>query len=147
MKQKLLLILFVLAVITAQAEAQTPNGYWTEYAEAFDDSGGKGMSESNPIEIQSPEHLAYLAKQVNEEGKPYAGTYFKVTAGARFDLSPHYWVPIGKEYDNSFRAISMETIVRFPVCISAGEVPTPTLIPGFSVISQPGTAKPYPSVT
>ena len=75
------------------------NGNWIDFAVAFDDEQ-KGTSMSNPVEIASAGHLAYLAQQVND-GNNYAGKYFILTADIY--LHGHEWIPIGlfgDDYDD-----------------------------------------------
>lgn len=73
------------------------SGNWWSRVTPFDETGGKGSSESNPITIGSAEQLAYLALQVNK-GNNYAGKYFKLTAD--IDLGAHEWTPIGAFGEN-----------------------------------------------
>ncbi len=67
-------------------------GKWSDFAVAFDETRGKGSSEANPILIEKAEHLAYLAKQVNE-GKNYVNKHFQLVSN--IDLNTREWTPIG----------------------------------------------------
>lgn len=59
---------------------------------AFDTSNYRGVSQSNPILIQSTSHLAYLSQQTNL-GNTFLNKYFKLTTD--LDLNNKDWTPIG----------------------------------------------------
>ena len=57
-------------------------------------------TEADPYLIQSAEHLAKLAQNVNS-GTTYSGQYFKLTTD--LNLKNILWIPIGKDTTNSFQ--------------------------------------------
>ncbi|MCM1988357.1 bacterial Ig-like domain-containing protein [Oceanirhabdus seepicola] len=71
---------------------------WQNYAsDSF--AGGDG-SVDDPYQIATAEELAHLADSVNE-GKEPAKKYYKLTDD--INLEAHEWVPIGKDFNNSFK--------------------------------------------
>jgi hypothetical protein len=93
----LMMAMNALAVVTWNGTSSTA---WTQ---------GAG-TEASPYIISSPNHLAYLAQQVNA-GTTYAGVYFKQTQD--FNLNSKTWTPIGTStnkfdgiYDGGSRYIS-----------------------------------------
>ena len=92
--KKIFYILFVLMLAGSGKNLYAqPSGNWINLCQEFDESGGKGSTSENPILIENPRHLAYLAWKVNDEGINYANTYFKLTANIL--LVQSYWTPIG----------------------------------------------------
>ncbi|MBQ3048358.1 MAG: hypothetical protein IJC94_00220 [Oscillospiraceae bacterium] len=87
------LMLFSLFAAAASADEPAPTK-WSGKREAFDDANGRGNSQQNPIIIDTPEKLAYLAERVLA-GNSYRGTYFEL--GANIDLGKKIWDPIGSE--------------------------------------------------
>ncbi len=66
--------------------------FWTDYVTATSFGGGNGKAAS-PYLISTPQHLALLAKNVNE-GTSYENTYFRQTTN--ISLVGHLWLPIGQ---------------------------------------------------
>ena len=66
--------------------------FWTDYVTATSFGGGSGTAAS-PYLISTPQHLALLAKNVNE-GTSYENTYFRQTDN--ISLAGHLWLPIGQ---------------------------------------------------
>ena len=66
--------------------------FWTDNVTATSFGGGNGKAAS-PYLISTPQHLALLAKNVNE-GTSYENTYFRQTAN--ISLAGHLWLPIGQ---------------------------------------------------
>lgn len=75
---------------TALAEDSAWDG---NIATAF--AGGRG-TENDPYQIADGAQLAYLASEVNKEGKTYENSYFVLTAD--IDLNNHDWTPIGNSF-------------------------------------------------
>lgn len=74
----------------------TAGDTWEDYA-AADFAGGSGTA-GDPYQIETPEQLAKLAKDINsgvlDTVQGLRGKHFEMTAS--IDLSAHRWVPIGK---------------------------------------------------
>lgn len=93
--KKLIFLFFVFAVTTLGA--QTP---WGGTAVIWEKGAG---TELDPYQIESGEHLAYLATSINDGTSTYADVYFELTAN--IDLSLLSWTPIGSSKANSFKGI------------------------------------------
>ena len=59
---------------------------WYDYRQPYDGSG----TFMEPYEISKPEHLAQLAYEVNEEGKPHEGKFFVWHEGLKHSISGMY---------------------------------------------------------
>lgn len=79
------ILIFLLLAATTLSAAVTWDGTSTAW------TNGSG-TEADPYLIETPQHLAYLAAQVNA-GNTYAGVYFKQTED--FDLDGKTWMMIG----------------------------------------------------
>jgi len=90
----LLTVLLLVPVFSAVSLAEEPTAVpqWSGKEEAFGFSEEEGRSARNPIIIDTPEKLAYLAAMV-AEGNRYRGTYFAL--GCDMDLGKKIWEPIG----------------------------------------------------
>ena len=84
------ILLLLLTATTGILQAQTEN--WANHIEAFDDSGGKGDTEDNPIKINTAGQLAMLAQKVNG-GDSYVGKFFVLMSD--LNLGAHLWTSIG----------------------------------------------------
>lgn len=76
---------------------------------ATDFGGGSGLEDA-PWLINSPEQLALLAWQVNEQGYDYSGGYFKLNAD--LSLNSYVWVPIGIRKSNDVFKCFKGTIIN-----------------------------------
>ena len=92
--RKFYFILILMALWPAVIFAQTDT--WDGTATIWTNGSG---TETNPYLIESAEHLAYLAKQVNA-GTNYSGQYFKLTTD--LDMDNRQWIPIGSAYNRAF---------------------------------------------
>lgn len=81
------IVVFSLLLLSAASYAAV---VWDGTSAAWTKGSG---TEADPYLIETPQHLAYLAKQVNA-GNTYAGMYFKQTDD--FDLAGRTWTAIGK---------------------------------------------------
>lgn len=101
----LLWLLAPLSALAVPAEfSDVPT--WYDYRQAYEGSG----TFMEPYEISKPEHLAQLAYEVNEEGKPHNGKFFVLTADINLDKTVDgkrvQWIPIGYHsygYDKKYR--------------------------------------------
>ena len=96
MKKRIGSVLLALALCLSllPATALAADGAWDgSIATAF--AGGTG-TESDPYQIANGAQLAYLASEVNKEGKTYENSYFVLTAD--IDLNNHDWTPIGNSF-------------------------------------------------
>lgn len=101
----LLWLLAPLSALAVPAEfSDVPT--WYDYRQPYDGSG----TFMEPYEISKPEHLAQLAYEVNEEGKPHEGKFFVLTADINLDKTVDgkrvQWIPIGYHsygYDKKYR--------------------------------------------
>ena len=89
-----LLLILALCFTLLPTAALAAGGAWDgSVATAF--AGGDG-TDSNPYQIADGAQLAYLASEVNKEGKTYENSYFVLTAD--IDLAKHDWTPIGNSF-------------------------------------------------
>ena len=89
-----LLLILALCFTLLPTAALAAGGAWDgSVATAF--AGGDG-TDSNPYQIADGAQLAYLASEVNKEGKTYENSYFVMTAD--IDLNNHDWTPIGNSF-------------------------------------------------
>ena len=96
MKKRIGSVLLALALCRAllPATALAEDSAWDgNIATAF--AGGRG-TENDPYQIADGAQLAYLASEVNKEGKTYENSYFVLTAD--IDLNNHDWTPIGNSF-------------------------------------------------
>ena len=107
-RNSVLCLLWLLAPLSALAVpaefSDVPT--WYDYRQPYDGSG----TFMEPYEISKPEHLAQLAYEVNEEGKPHEGKFFVLTADINLDKTVDgkrvQWIPIGYHsygYDKKYR--------------------------------------------
>ncbi|MBR5929724.1 MAG: leucine-rich repeat protein [Prevotella sp.] len=101
----LLWLLAPLSIFAAPAEFND-GPTWYDYRMAYEGSG----TFMEPYEISKPEHLAQLAYEVNEEGKPHEGQFFVLTADINLEKTVDgkrvQWIPIGYHtsgYDKKYR--------------------------------------------
>lgn len=88
------LLALVLCLSLLPATALAEDSAWDgNIATAF--AGGRG-TENDPYQIADGAQLAYLASEVNKEGKTYENSYFVLTAD--IDLNNHDWTPIGNSF-------------------------------------------------
>jgi len=93
----LITVLLITSMVQARPESWTSEGI---VATSFAAGSGDGSSTEQAIIISTPNELAFLAKEINEnqKGNTYAGKYFKlVPAGGKdyIDLAEYEWEPIG----------------------------------------------------
>lgn len=108
-RNSVLCLLWLLAPLSAFAVpaefSDVPT--WYDYRLPYDGSG----TFMEPYEISKPEHLAQLAYEVNEEGKPHEGKFFVLTADINLDKTVDgkrvQWIPIG------YRSASYKKRYRF----------------------------------
>ena len=96
MKKRIGSVLLALALCLSllPATALAEDSAWDgNIATAF--AGGRG-TENDPYQIADGAQLAYLASEVNKEGKTYENSYFVLTAD--IDLNNHDWTPIGNSF-------------------------------------------------
>ena len=96
MKKRIGSVLLALALCLSllPATALAVDSAWDgSIATAF--AGGSG-TENDPYQIDDGAQLAYLASEVNKEGKTYENSYFVLTAD--IDLNNHDWTPIGNSF-------------------------------------------------
>ena len=92
-----LLLILALCFTLLPTAALAAGGAWDgSVATAF--AGGDG-TDSNPYQIADGAQLAYLASEVNKEGKTYENSYFVLTAD--IDLNNHDWTPIGNSFSDA----------------------------------------------
>ena len=58
-------------------------------------------TQADPYLIEIPQHLSYLARQVNNGTSTYNGVYFRLTSD--LDMNSLQWTPIGKIATNRFK--------------------------------------------
>lgn len=101
----LLWLLAPLSIFAVPAEfSDVPT--WYDYRIKYEGSG----TFLEPYEISKPGHLAQLAYEVNEEGKPHEGKFFILTADINLEMTVDgkrvQWIPIGyrtSDYDKKYR--------------------------------------------
>ncbi len=88
----------------ATTTATAPNAYTSQWTGATGSrfAGGDGTA-NNPYRIETGEQLAYLAKQVNEQGRSFNGDYFVLSNN--INLKSHPWTPIGTSDSVTFQGI------------------------------------------
>ena len=92
-----LILILALCFTLLPTAALAAGGAWDgSVATAF--AGGDG-TDSNPYQIADGAQLAYLASEVNKEGKTYENSYFVLTAD--IDLNNHDWTPIGNSFSDA----------------------------------------------
>lgn len=99
MKKRIGSVLLALALCLSllPATALAADSAWDgSIATAF--AGGSG-TENDPYQIDDGAQLAYLASEVNKEGKTYENSYFVLTAD--IDLNNHDWTPIGNSFSDA----------------------------------------------
>ena len=89
------------AVTTTAAPLNAYTSQWTG-ATGSRFAGGDGTA-NNPYRIETGEQLAYLAKQVNEQGRSFNGDYFVLSNN--INLKSHPWTPIGISDTVTFQGI------------------------------------------
>ena len=92
-----MIVLLAAALFVIPRLSTTASAAWS--GNAADGIVGSG-AENDPYQISSGEELAWLANQVNEEGKTFEGNFFVLTAD--IDLGEKEWTPISYGgYNNS----------------------------------------------
>ena len=99
MKKRIGSVLLALALCLSllPATALAEDSAWDgNIATAF--AGGRG-TENDPYQIADGAQLAYLASEVNKEGKTYENSYFVLTAD--IDLNNKDWTPIANSFSDA----------------------------------------------
>ena len=100
MKRHYLLIVMIFAVamtLSQRMNAQTVPVWDGAYAPWTQGSG----TQADPYLIEIPQHLSYLARQVNNVTSSYNGVYFRLTSD--LDMNSLEWTPIGNSTTNRFK--------------------------------------------
>jgi len=93
-----LMLIMAVAMLPHNMKAQAPvwDGTWETWTQ------GSG-TQAGPYLIETPQHLAWLARQVNNGVSTYNGVYFRLTND--LDLNSEEWTPIGNSTSNRFKGI------------------------------------------
>lgn len=87
------LLMAIMPAITLPASAASASGNWTDYAS----STAPALS-GTTYTITSAAELAWVAKQVNNDGNLFEG--YTIMLAKDIDLLSHYWEPIGLGINN-----------------------------------------------
>lgn len=109
MHKKILTAILLTTLTVGQTWADNVNvdGFGSNTWYNYKDSsfGGGDGSSGSPYLISTPEQLALLAYNVNEDGQTYSGQHFSITANLSLDKTDGgkvVWVPIGRN-SHSFK--------------------------------------------
>ena len=93
-----LMLIMAVTMLPQNTKAQAPvwDGTWETWTQ------GSG-TQADPYLIETPQHLAWLARQVNNGVSMYNGVYFRLTND--LDLNSEEWTPIGNSITNRFKGI------------------------------------------
>jgi hypothetical protein len=91
-----LMLMIIVAKIPQRANAQIP--VWDSTYVQWENGSG---TQSDPYLIETPQHLAYLAQQVNNGNTTYNNVYFRLTTD--LDMNNLEWAPIGNSTTNRFK--------------------------------------------
>ena len=90
------MLVMAVAMLPQNVKAQIPAWDGTYYTW----TQGSG-TQADPYLIENPQHLAWLARQVNNGISTYSGVYFRLTND--LDLNSLEWTPIGNSTTNRFK--------------------------------------------
>ena len=92
----ILMLIMAVTMLPQNTKAQAPvwDGTWETWTQ------GSG-TQADPYLIETPQHLAWLARTVNNDDSTYSGKYFRLTSN--IDLYSLDWTPIGKSTTKCFK--------------------------------------------
>lgn len=95
-----LMLMIIVAMMPQQSLcAQTITPWDSTFAPWTQGSG----TQSDPYQIETPQNLAWLARQVNTGVSTYNGVYFRLTND--LDMNSLQWSPIGNSTTNRFKGV------------------------------------------